>query len=252
MLTKPRSQRNQIFLCCHAHVSTPGCRTASTHTLPTTPTPALTTRFQVHPTPPAAATTNKALAVAIDCETGTALDGEPELIRVTVLDYFTGAALLDSLVWPDVAMEHYNTRWSGVTHSQMRAAKREATCLFGVDAARREVWRYVGVDTVVVGHDVKNDLGALRWTHGVVVDSMLVEAAARKASKRMSTATKSKKQEDGDGDPSGDKPKTPGLSLKDVSKLRLARDIQKRTHDSFEDALASRDIVHHHAMASQD
>ncbi|KAJ4386080.1 hypothetical protein N0V93_008972 [Gnomoniopsis smithogilvyi] len=203
---------------------------------------------------------------------GTALDGESELIRVTVLDYFTGAALVDSLVWPDVAMEHYNTRWSGVTRAQIRAAKREGTCILGVEAARREVWRYVGVDTIVVGHDVKNDLGALRWAHGVVVDSILVEDAARKALKRANAGKKEAKggADDSSGDSSkgidraapGDdreeggrkgqqaaKPKMPGLSLKDVTKLRLARDIQKRTHDSFEDALASRDIVHHYAMA---
>lgn len=44
-----------------------------------------------------------------------------------------------------------------------------------------------------------------------------------------------------------EKLKAPGLSLQDVSKLRLARETQKRTHDSFEDALASRHIIHHHA-----
>ncbi|KAJ4409701.1 hypothetical protein N0V82_009425 [Gnomoniopsis sp. IMI 355080] len=257
----------------------------------------LTTRFQVHPTPPPSehttsttTTTTKALAVAIDCEMGTALDGESELIRVTVLDYFSGLPLVDSLVWPDVDMAHYNTRWSGVTRGDMQRAKREGMCLLGVAAARREVWRYVGVDTVVVGHDVKNDLRALRWAHGVVVDSLLVEEAARKKEASKKPASIVEKGNGGDDDDdddddddaaaaaagsSGDssksldvdapvavseqgggatqdaiKPKAPGLSLKDVSKLRLDRDIQKRTHDSFEDALASRDIVHYHAMAS--
>lgn len=42
-----------------------------------------------------------------------------------------------------------------------------------------------------------------------------------------------------------DKPKAPGVGLKAVAKLLLGRDIQVGTHDSFEDALASRDIVHY-------
>lgn len=194
---------------------------------------------------------------------GTARDGEPELIRVTVLEYFTGATLLDSLVWPDVPMQHFNTRYSGVTAPQMWAAKRDQTCLFGVEAARREVWRYVDADTVVVGHDVKNDLGALRWAHGVVVDSILVEAAARQKASQWDIAKEQENRNAGasSGGSAGgvdraasqegsEEPRGPGLSLKDVSKLRLGRIIQESTHDSFEDALASRDIVHYYAMMS--
>lgn len=255
-LADNRSQKvmGQIYLCCRAHVSTPGCHSAPTHSLPTTVTPALTTRYQVHPTPHHSSSP-KALAVAIDCEMGTSHDGESELIRVTVLDYFTGAALLDSLVWPDIPMLHFNTRYSGVTGTQMWAAKRDQTCLFGVEAARREVWRYVDADTVVIGHDVKNDLGALRWAHGVVIDSLLVEKAARTKASRLAFEKGKENRDDeaGRADRSAshggiEEPKEPGLNLKDVTKLRLERVIQKGTHDSFEDALASRDIVHHHAM----
>lgn len=194
---------------------------------------------------------------------GTAFDGEPELIRVTVLDYFTSATLLDSLVWPDIPMQHFNTRYSGVTAPQMWAAKRDRTCLFGVEAARLEVWRHVDAGTVVVGHDVKNDLAALRWAHGVVVDSMLVEAAARKRdAERMDDKEKENRDaaaaaaSSSGGSVAGAdcatsqkgnvELKEPGLNLKDVSKLRLGRTIQRRTHDSFEDALASRDIVHYY------
>lgn len=115
---------------------------------------------------------------------------------------------------------------------------------------------------MVVGHDVKNDLGALRWAHGVVVDSMLVEAAARKQASQWDVEKEKENRyvagssgcsaagADLAASKEVEEPKGPGLSLKDVSKLRLGRIIQKRTHDSFEDALASRDIVHHHALMS--
>lgn len=143
----------------------------------------------------------------------------------------------------------------------MWAAKRDQTCFFGVEAARREVWRYVDADTVVVGHDVKNDLGALRWAHGLVVDSLLVEAAAREKASQWDIAKEKENCSVGasSGGSAGgvdraasqqgnEESRGPGLSLKDVSKLRLGRTIQERAHDSFEDALASRDIVHHYAM----
>lgn len=138
----------------------------------------------------------------------------------------------------------------------MRAAKSNHTCLFGVEAARRQVWRYVDAETVVVGHDVKNDLGALRWAHGRVVDTLLVEKAARNKADQ-GGFEKEKEDREGEGaradrsaSQGAEEPKWPGLNLKDVSKLRLGRIIQKRAHDSFEDALASRDIVHHHATKS--
>ena len=40
---------------------------------------------------------------------GTAFDGDSELIRLTLIDYFSGETLIDSLVYPDVAMLHFNT-----------------------------------------------------------------------------------------------------------------------------------------------
>ena len=52
-------------------------------------------------------------AVAIDCEMGTSKEGMPELIRVTMVDYFSGVAVVDSLVNPSVPMAHLNTRYSG-------------------------------------------------------------------------------------------------------------------------------------------
>lgn len=268
--------------------------------MPTAITPATVARYQVHVTPQNQPNdpNPKAIAVAIDCEMGLSVcaarpfpsstphplypftlllltspkqsDGNSELIRLTVIEYFSATILLDTLVYPEVPMAHYNTRYSGVSAAAMDNALRAGTCLVGGPAAARAaVWRWVNADTVVVGHDVRNDLAAMRWAHEVVLDSMIAEedvqaferevAEKEKAEKETAEQEKMGEEEkgggDGDGDDEGEKkkaekPKGPGLSLKAVSKVRLGRDIQKGAHDSLEDALASRDVVHYHVIAS--
>lgn len=102
--------------------------------------------------------------------------GDSELIRITLIDYFTSAVLIDSLVYPDVGMLHFRTRFSGISRKDIETAKRRRQCIMGRDNARRAVWRYVGPNTIVVGHSAHNDLTALRWIHPVVVDTFLIES----------------------------------------------------------------------------
>ena len=227
-------------------------------------------------------------AVAIDCEMGTNESGESELIRVTVVDYFTSEVLVDNLVEPDVGMRHLNTQFSGVTWADMKRARNEGTLLKGKPSARAAVWWFVGTDTVVVGHGVSNDLRSLRWIHALVVDSFTIEfgfakkkeeaelaAAAEKAKaaeraghvaeffdqgslvgeyvptepplantsrvvpndKGKETTERTQKKKKGSGN----------LSLKTLTQKRLGRQIQaggKAGHDSLEDAIAARDLVH--------
>ena len=123
------------------------------------------------------------VAVALDCEMGTAASGDPELIRVTMVDYFSGEILVDNLVQPDVSMRHLNTRYSGVSWPDLKEARRKGTCLSGKAGARQAVWKYVGNDTIIVGHGVSNDLRALRWTHTLVVDSLIKESNRSKIGK---------------------------------------------------------------------
>ncbi|KZL84489.1 rna exonuclease [Colletotrichum incanum] len=279
------------WTCCRAHVSAPGCTWAPEH-LTRTYTPGdLLTRHQYHrtpphtlldllspsPTPSASPSRKPRHAVAIDCEMGTAYDGESELIRVTLVDYFTSEILLDSLVYPQVAMQHYNTKWSGVSRQQMNDARAKGKCITGGLAAVREaVWRWVGPETVVVGHAVHNDLASLRWIHPLVVDSLLLATVARaEREKREDEEEKEKVRKDAaaaaafeedddlisfrelDLEPQENpekaskekaraKRKPGGLSLKALTSEMFNRQIQKgkEGHDSLEDALAARDIVH--------
>lgn len=204
-------------------------------------------------TPPRrAGTATPLVAVAVDCEMGTAESGESELIRVSMIDYFTGAVLLDKLVWPDVPMAHYNTRWSGVTRQAMNQARRDRTCLLGRRGARMAIFEFVGPETVVIGHALNSDLTSLRWIHHRVVDTLMVEDPFARADRaRVETAHAEALQtamENEQPAPPPPKPQHPGCSLKALTKAYLNRNIQvgKKGHDSLEDAMATRDLLHWH------
>jgi len=206
---------------------------------------------------------------------GTALSGDAELIRITLVDYFSGAVLVDNIVQPDVPMLHLNTRYSGVTWTDIKNARRQGSILQGKAGARQAIWNYVGPNTVVVGHGVDNDLRALRWLHMPVVDSFITELSCVQLKEAEKTQPKDVEEErlkeaEARGETiftlqqltdlsldkglapaeTEEKPRVrkPGnLSLKTLAKRYLDRDIQtkgKAGHDSLEDAIAARDLVH--------
>jgi len=264
----------QAWSCCGKPFNSPPCWGRENHDEPVGTDEVLEKRWKYHHTP----TTHQAshrLAITIDMES--------ELIRVTVIDYFTGERLVNNLVFPDIKIKHYNTRWSGITQSQMNDARQRGQCLLGMNAARTAVFKFAGPSTIVVGHSVGNDLSSLRWIHHNVVDTQILETERRtKEEAEKEQAEKDKEDaEKGaeEGEPSvqtekgiqgqnGDKklkgkeadrqnapPKTPkgkynpeGISLKALTMKRLGRAIQtgKNGHDSFEDALATRDLLHYH------
>jgi RNA exonuclease 1 len=149
---------------------------------------------------------------------GTSWAGDAELIRISAVDYFSGRVLVDSLVYPAVAMAHFNTRYSGVTRGMLETARRANACLEGRDEARLAVWQFVGPHTVLVMHGGKADLLALRWIHGQVIDTYLVEAGREMGSQKR--------------------------SLRSLAEGMLGRRIQEGQHDSVEDARACRGVVH--------
>ena len=192
-------------------------------------------------------------AVALDCEMGINMDGESELIRITLIDYFTSEVLIDSLVYPDTELLHYNTQYSGITLSDITNAMSEGNCLYGRDEARKALWEFVGPQTIIVGHALYNDFNALRWVHGWVVDTLLIET--RKEEKKKQTQ---KSVGNGSGTMVDRRGKWSGVEeweaksekgakrLKTLAMAKLGRVIQDGDdgHDSVEDALATRDLAH--------
>jgi len=179
----------------------------------------ISSRWQYSGTPVSLAK-NARKAVVIDCEMGTAASGDCELIRLTLIDYFSNQVLIDKLVWPDILMSHLNTRYSGVTWKSMREARNAKRCVFGRKNARALIWKFVTPETIVIGHGASSDLTSLRWIHPRIIDTLIVEGNNHNGN-------------------------TNGLSLKKLAELRLQRVIQKgKGHDSLEDAIATRDLLH--------
>jgi RNA exonuclease 1 len=203
----------------------------------------------------AASTPSSPIAVAIDCEMGTAESGDIELIRVSVVDYFTGAVLLDRLVYPNVKMAHFNTKFTGITRRDMEGARRNKTCLFGRNKARKAVYNLVGPETIVIGHGAQSDFNCMRWIHPLVIDTLLVEQEvkvdedlAAEMELRMELRQRAEEGRDYEDLLAAPLPgQGGGLSLKALAKKLLDREIQVngRGHDSTEDALATRDILHY-------
>jgi len=233
--------------------------------------------WKFHTTPETTNSGTRRDAVAFDCEMGNSKLGEPELIRLTLVDYFTSEVLVDKLVYPDVGMKDLNTRYSGVTWQQLDQARRRGDCFLGRDAAREAVWKYVDVDTIVIGHGVQNDLKCLRWIHRNIIDTFTLEHTIREEEQKRIAAEKEAEEkaraesetpaESSLGErPSNNqhntarnegrarsirRPKGSGdCSLKTVARKRLGQVIQAPHygHDSKEDAFATRDIAKWHVI----
>ena len=195
---------------------------------------------------------------------GTAVNSDTVLIRITMIDYFTGDVLIDNLVEPDTPLRHTNYKYSGITFGDLRRAKNKRTCLMGTEAVRRAIWKHVGPHTIVVGHGLHNDLKAIKWIHTAVVDTFVIESELRKAYQAklsneptggISLAAPDTQTPPPAASPAPaneppapeQKPKQPkalSRSLENLAKQRLGRIIQTKQHDSLEDALATRDLAH--------
>ncbi|QUC17191.1 uncharacterized protein UV8b_01432 [Ustilaginoidea virens] len=253
----PGRVANKTWTCCRRPPLSKPCSGNTQHTPRQYPNGHLERNWRFYETPSERHASHVA-AVALDCEMGVASSGDSELIRVSVLDFFTGAVLLDKLVYPSVRMAHYNTRFSGVTWQAMEEACRRRNCLFGRDAARQAVCELVGPDTVVVCHAGHGDLVSLRWIHRRTVDTLVIETRRREIElacskvRQDSEPAASLPHEVGQGavkapDAAEREPaaRQDGLSLKALALQRLKRAIQVsgRGHDSVQDALATRDLV---------
>ncbi|GAA5915383.1 uncharacterized protein JCM6883_006819 [Sporobolomyces salmoneus] len=106
--------------------------------------------------------------VALDCELFYTTAGM-SLARLTVVSS-DGELLYDTHVKPprSTSVVDLNTRYSGIREEDLEKAEK------GIEEVRRELGRWVGKETVVVGHGVENDLNALRVVHKRVIDTAIL------------------------------------------------------------------------------
>lgn len=76
-----------------------------------------------------------------------------ELIRLTVVDG-KGNTLLDELVLPSHIVIDLNSRYSGITTL--------AGARHNLETIRKELFKYIDEETILVGHGLENDMHALR------------------------------------------------------------------------------------------
>ncbi|XP_076306356.1 exonuclease GOR-like isoform X4 [Tachypleus tridentatus] len=148
---------------------------------------------------------------ALDCEMCFTLKGL-EVTKVSVVGA-DGLTVYDSLVLPENPIIDYNTRFSGITASDMLNVHTTLTDV------RAVLLKMFNSKTILIGHALDNDLKALKLIHETVIDTSILF------------------------------PHYYGLpfkrSLKSLIKSYLKRTIQENGfgHDSVEDARACMELV---------
>ena len=121
--------------------------------------------------------------VAISCVKVLLANDCQEVVKVAALDAITGRILINHLVCtdPTVSVQDWRTKTTGLaSFRDLEAARQDGYKIFrGWQAARVALWKYIDKQTIVLGHNIRSDLDALRIIHGRSVDiAKLIEKAA--------------------------------------------------------------------------
>ncbi|KAF3288780.1 hypothetical protein TWF970_005835 [Orbilia oligospora] len=235
-----KQQQDQIWSCCRTTTieypgQPSGCRVFSRHDWTTNS--ALPQKFwDLHYTPqfkPSGQRKRARKAVSLDCEMATNRFDHPELIKLTLIDFFTKEVLIDDIVKPLVKIKNMITHIHGITYKDIISASNASTAILGRDAARQKIFEFVGPETMVFVHGGTNDFLCLRWLHPAIVDTQEIESRVKRI---------------GD-DELDDWLDDEGTGLEAM--CRLITGIQIRSgrtkygngvHDSLEDAMACREL----------
>ncbi|KAJ5626944.1 hypothetical protein N7528_004371 [Penicillium herquei] len=165
-------------------------------------------------------------AIVIDCEMVEVTDGRREVAFMTALDFLTGEILINHYIQPRSTVINWNSRYSGVVPSAMRAAVSAGYALTW-DGARDRLCSYGDTETVLIGHALNNDLDVLGIVHLNIVDSCILTCDAVFP------------------DLASDKAQPRSWGLKTLTKDFLGYDIQtsRNGHSALEDAYATREVV---------
>ncbi|KAF4339556.1 RNA exonuclease 3 [Fusarium beomiforme] len=107
-----------------------------------------------------------------------ARNGASEIISISVIDFFSGEVLINSLVKPIEPIIEWRTEIHGIRPATMSIAVSKGQVLRGWEATRQELFKHINTDTVIVGQSLQNDLKCLRILHGKIFDTAIVTAEA--------------------------------------------------------------------------
>lgn len=121
--------------------------------------------------------------VAISCVKVLMSNGCQEAVKIAAVDVVSSRILMNNLVCtdPKVLVRDWRTNITGLTcFEDMEAARQDGYKIFkGWQAARAALWKFIDKQTIILGHNLRSDLDALRMIHGRAVDiAKLLEKAA--------------------------------------------------------------------------
>lgn len=127
--------------------------------------------------------------------------------RITMVDC-NGKTIYDKILKPEDPVIDYLTKYSGLTKEIIDEG-------VDIDLAKNEIFNFIGTNTVIVGHGVENDLDSLRLYHEKIIDTahLFLSPLGRK------------------------------ISLAQLSRTYLSKDIHLETHDSRIDALTCLELL---------
>lgn len=146
--------------------------------------------------------------LALDCEMGFTSLGY-EMIRLTIVDFFTSKTLFDEIVQPLGDVVDLNTQFSGVSE-----INRKTSLSFNETMDRVVSPKLINANSILIGHGLENDLNVMRIVHQRIIDTAILYSKGRYKT-----------------------------SLKNLAFEFLSRKIQTGEHDSSEDAIATMDVV---------
>ncbi|KAF2116625.1 hypothetical protein BDV96DRAFT_572547 [Lophiotrema nucula] len=121
--------------------------------------------------------------VAISCSKVLLADGLQEVVKVAAVDVLTCRILMNALVCtnPYATVDDWRSTSTGMaSYHDMEAARRDGYKVFkGWKAAKAALYKFIDMQTIIVGQNLRGDLDALRMVHGRSVDiAKTVEKAA--------------------------------------------------------------------------
>ncbi|KAF2749182.1 hypothetical protein M011DRAFT_457255 [Sporormia fimetaria CBS 119925] len=138
--------------------------------------------FETSPAAPFSASTLDIVALA--AVKVVLADGCPEVVKLAAVEVATGRILFNNFVCidPSSTVGDWRTSETGLRSiGDFEAVRQDGYKVFkDWKAARKALWKFVTQNTIIVGHNLRSDLDALRMIHGRAVDiAKLVEKAAQ-------------------------------------------------------------------------